>query len=236
MAEWKGDEEEAEAYFECWDLIGDSETDAVPDLVQLLDRATEHAKEELNVEWRDRLENGQVFLALRRKLERAERERDQLVLDKLGDDQLRERDEARAEVERLVRERKDLRTQVANLIQTNADERDEARAGLEATAKKAGRKIDELILARHKDQDALENVRMLAKRLRRTDPENAAHLLRFCASVGMVDNILRDETSTNTLLTDCPTCAARYRRCVEEGWVAFTRCDDCKKAIDNPTS
>ncbi len=40
---------------------------------------------------------------------------------------------------------------------------------------------------------ALRNVRALATRLRRTDPENAAHLLRFCESAGVVGRILRDD-------------------------------------------
>lgn len=47
---------------------------------------------------------------------------------------------------------------------------------------------------------ALRNVRTLAARLKRTDPENAAHFLRFCASAGVVGSVLRgkedgDETS-----------------------------------------
>lgn len=41
-------------------------------------------------------------------------------------------------------------------------------------------------------EDALQNVRMLAMRMRRTDPENAAHLLRFCEDVGIVGSVLRD--------------------------------------------
>lgn len=40
---------------------------------------------------------------------------------------------------------------------------------------------------------SLESVRMLAMRLRRTDPENAAHLLRFCAEAGVTGNVLRSE-------------------------------------------
>jgi hypothetical protein len=39
---------------------------------------------------------------------------------------------------------------------------------------------------------ALRNVRALAKRLHRTDPENAAHLLRFCDEAGVKDNIMRE--------------------------------------------
>jgi len=44
---------------------------------------------------------------------------------------------------------------------------------------------------------SLENVRMLAKRMRRrgTYAENAAHLLRFCEDAGVVDNILRGAES-----------------------------------------
>lgn len=41
-------------------------------------------------------------------------------------------------------------------------------------------------------ENALQNVRMLAMRMRRTDPENAAHLLRFCEDVGIVGSVLRD--------------------------------------------
>jgi hypothetical protein len=40
---------------------------------------------------------------------------------------------------------------------------------------------------------ALRNVRALAKRLHRTDPENAAHLLRFCDEAGVIDRFLRVE-------------------------------------------
>lgn len=40
---------------------------------------------------------------------------------------------------------------------------------------------------------AIENVAMLAKRLHKTDPENAAHFLRFCREAGWEDSILRDE-------------------------------------------
>jgi hypothetical protein len=39
---------------------------------------------------------------------------------------------------------------------------------------------------------ALRNVRALAKRLHRTDPESAAHLLRFCDEAGVKDNIMRE--------------------------------------------
>lgn len=40
---------------------------------------------------------------------------------------------------------------------------------------------------------ALENVRMLAVRMRKSDPENADQLLRFCAAAGVVGNVLRDD-------------------------------------------
>jgi hypothetical protein len=40
---------------------------------------------------------------------------------------------------------------------------------------------------------ALRNVRAMAKRLHRTDPENAAHLLRFCDEAGVIDRFLRVE-------------------------------------------
>ena len=40
---------------------------------------------------------------------------------------------------------------------------------------------------------AIENVAMLAKRLRKTDPENAEHLLRFCREAGWEDSILRGD-------------------------------------------
>ncbi len=40
---------------------------------------------------------------------------------------------------------------------------------------------------------ALRNVRAFAKRLHRTDPENAANLLRFCEEAGVHDRILRGE-------------------------------------------
>jgi hypothetical protein len=39
---------------------------------------------------------------------------------------------------------------------------------------------------------AIENVAMLAKRLRKTDPVNAEHFLRFCREAGWEDSILRD--------------------------------------------
>jgi hypothetical protein len=41
---------------------------------------------------------------------------------------------------------------------------------------------------------AIHNVAALAKRLRKTDPENAAHLLRFCREAGWEDSILRNDT------------------------------------------
>ena len=39
--------------------------------------------------------------------------------------------------------------------------------------------------------DALRNIRMLAMRLRKSDPENAAHFVRFCADAGIVGSVLR---------------------------------------------
>lgn len=42
-------------------------------------------------------------------------------------------------------------------------------------------------------EQAIHNVAALAKRLRRTDPENAEHLLRFCREAGWEDSILRGE-------------------------------------------
>lgn len=42
---------------------------------------------------------------------------------------------------------------------------------------------------------ALRNVRALAaSRIRKTDPENAAHLLRFCEEAGIVPDLLRGST------------------------------------------
>ena len=38
---------------------------------------------------------------------------------------------------------------------------------------------------------AIHNVAALAKRLRKTDHENAEHLLRFCREAGWEDSILR---------------------------------------------
>lgn len=38
---------------------------------------------------------------------------------------------------------------------------------------------------------ALRNVRALAHRLRKTDPENAGHLLRFCEDAGVGDRLFR---------------------------------------------
>jgi len=38
---------------------------------------------------------------------------------------------------------------------------------------------------------ALDNIRMLAKRIHKTDPENAEHLLRFCEEGGSMDPVLR---------------------------------------------
>lgn len=40
---------------------------------------------------------------------------------------------------------------------------------------------------------AIQNVAALAKRLRKTDPENAEHFLRFCREAGWKDSILRGE-------------------------------------------
>lgn len=38
---------------------------------------------------------------------------------------------------------------------------------------------------------ALRNVRLLAARVRRKDPENAEHLLRFCSEAGVLPSIVR---------------------------------------------
>lgn len=38
---------------------------------------------------------------------------------------------------------------------------------------------------------ALKNVLALSHRIRKTDPENAEHLRRFCAEVGVVPEITR---------------------------------------------
>lgn len=40
---------------------------------------------------------------------------------------------------------------------------------------------------------AIENVAALAKRLHKTDPENAEHLARFCREAGIEDSILRGD-------------------------------------------
>lgn len=40
---------------------------------------------------------------------------------------------------------------------------------------------------------SLENVRALALRMRKTDPANAEHLLRFCREAGVEGSILREE-------------------------------------------
>ena len=40
---------------------------------------------------------------------------------------------------------------------------------------------------------AIHNDAALARRLRKTDPENAEHLLRFCREAGWEDSILRDD-------------------------------------------
>lgn len=45
--------------------------------------------------------------------------------------------------------------------------------------------------------NALDNVRLLAMRLRRTDPVNAGHLLRFCASAGVVGSVLRADDDSD---------------------------------------
>lgn len=57
--------------------------------------------------------------------------------------------------------------------------------------------MDEKTLAEENEamRRALENVRMLAMRLRRTEPENAAHFLRFCAEVGVTGSVLRSEAA-----------------------------------------
>ena len=39
----------------------------------------------------------------------------------------------------------------------------------------------------------IQNVAALAKRLQKTDPENAEHFLRFCREAGWEDSILRGE-------------------------------------------
>jgi hypothetical protein len=40
---------------------------------------------------------------------------------------------------------------------------------------------------------AIQNVAALAKRLRKTDPENAEHFLRFCREAGWEDSILKGD-------------------------------------------
>lgn len=43
-----------------------------------------------------------------------------------------------------------------------------------------------------KQRRALENIRMLAMRMRRTAPEEAEHLLRFCREAGVVGSVMRE--------------------------------------------
>jgi hypothetical protein len=43
----------------------------------------------------------------------------------------------------------------------------------------------------NRSSNALKNVRMLAMRLRKSDPINADHLVRFCADAGIVGSVLR---------------------------------------------
>lgn len=45
----------------------------------------------------------------------------------------------------------------------------------------------------HRALHAIDNISAFAKRLRKTDPENAEHLLRFCRGAGWEDSILREE-------------------------------------------
>jgi hypothetical protein len=40
---------------------------------------------------------------------------------------------------------------------------------------------------------AIHNVAALAKRIRKTDPENAEHLVRFCREAGVEDSVTRAE-------------------------------------------
>jgi hypothetical protein len=71
---------------------------------------------------------------------------------------------------------------LAYTFEVQASPRSSARSG------RIGADADRLRLA-------LRNVRGLAKRLRRTDPVNADHLLRFCDDAGVVDSILRGSST-----------------------------------------
>jgi hypothetical protein len=63
---------------------------------------------------------------------------------------------------------------------------------------------------------ALRNVRLLALRLRRTDPVNAAHFIRFCEEAGVHAQILRDDTTREPTTPpppapgDEPTCVCGH--------------------------
>lgn len=50
----------------------------------------------------------------------------------------------------------------------------------------------EVELELHNATLALRNVLMLSKRLRKTDPANAEHLVRFCREGGVEDSVLRE--------------------------------------------
>jgi hypothetical protein len=68
-----------------------------------------------------------------------------------------------------------------------------------------------LLAHHHKTQLALRNVLAMAGRLRKTDPETAAHLIRFCASAGVEPSILRQLTEGSAILDDAA---------MEEAWEA----------------
>lgn len=118
---------------------------------------------------------------------------------------VRERDEARAEVDRtrrlldhatqanpgtstlvmLMNESQSLVAAVNNL-RLEVDRRDRGLVVCHEELRELGEESDRM-------ETALRNVLMLSHRIRKTDPENADHLVRFCRGAGIEGSVLRGD-------------------------------------------
>lgn len=117
----------------------------------------------------------------------------------------RERDQARADAERMKRlldhatsENPGTSTLVMlmNESRSLADEVQKLRSAVEQRDRGlviCHQELDELGAENDQMSTALRNVLMLSKRIRKTDPENAEHLVRFCREAGVEDSIVRSD-------------------------------------------
>lgn len=83
--------------------------------------------------------------------------------------------------ERLVEENQEI-----SRLRLELEDRDRGLVVCHEELRELGEESDRMSLS-------LRNVLMLSKRIRKTDPENAEHLVRFCREAGIEDSILRGD-------------------------------------------